>query len=64
MSCCSTLDSDKITSLLTVFVFEFTANFVVSRCPHAALFANFKGVLGFSVSSIILVTAGLMQITM
>ena len=25
---------------------------------------NFKGVLGFSVSSIILVTAGLMQITM
>ena len=37
MSCCSTLDSDKITSLLTVFVFEFTANFVVSPCPFCKL---------------------------
>ena len=36
MSCCSTLDSDKITSL-TVFVFEFTANFAVSRCPFSKL---------------------------
>ena len=36
MSCCSTLDSDKITSL-TVFVFEFTANFAVSRCPFCKL---------------------------
>ena len=36
MSCCSTLDSDKITSL-TVFVFEFTANFAVSRRPFCKL---------------------------
>ena len=36
MSCCSTLDNDKITSL-TVFAFEFTANFAVSRCPFCKL---------------------------
>lgn len=32
MPCCLTRDSDKITTILTVF-FLFTANFVVSRCP-------------------------------
>ena len=31
---------------------------------RVALFANFEGILGFSVPSIILVKAGLMQITM
>ena len=58
--CCSTLDGDKITSLLTVFFFN------LKRIPlyRAAPFANFKRVLDFSVPSIILVKAGLMQITM
>ena len=57
--CCSTLDSDKITSILTFFL-----NLQRISLYRAALFANFKGVLGFSVPSIILVKAGLMQITM
>ena len=36
---------------------KFTAKFVVSRCA----FENLEGILGFSVPSIILVKAGLMQ---
>ena len=58
MPCCLTRDSDKITTILTVF-------FYLQRISlyRAALFAKFKG-LGFSVPSIILVKAGLMQITM
>ena len=40
----------------------FIAKFVVSRC--AFNFENFEGILGFSVPSIIVVKAGLMQITM
>ena len=39
----STLDSDKITSILTAF-FKFTANFVVSRCDVYKLQRGF----GFS----------------
>ena len=34
------------------------------RCIALLIFANFEGILGFSVPSIILVKAGLMEITM